>query len=550
MALRVSRMSSVRLLRWKQAIAAALQPARAIAVTARSSADDGTKTFDEYHYNGMPITPARVERGLQLETAERCPFLNEVKSNLRENPEAQQAIAKGGKGGKTALREFIAGCMSGVLDRLKEEGRYREFRYLKRSVGSHPEVHWQLDSKSDVTIPVVNWCSNDYLNMAHHPVVLEAMQATLADQGAGAGGTRNIAGSNVLHIELERELAGLCSTEASLLFQSCYTANLGVMEALASTLGPDTIIFSDAENHASLVQGIRNTRLAKHVYRHNDLEHLEELLSNAPKDANKVVVFESVYSMSGTLAPVSAILDLCDKYGCLSVLDEVHAVGLYGSEGGGILDQIGQRGRATAVTGTLGKAFGVSGGFVAADHDLIDVIRSTSPSFIFTTSMPPVNAAGALASVRHVRDNEEARQQMQSITAELKWNMLELGIPLMSAETHIMPVFVGDGAKCKAMADQLLQQGIYVQPINYPSVPKGEELLRFTASPFHNQQHCEHLLTALYDLCLEHGLLQSPRLLDDAQSEHACICSKKCTTCDIVECPVMEPARSVIRQQV
>jgi len=478
---------------------------------------------------GLQVTPQTVAEGLAQGDASKCPFLHNVAKELQAQPaQTQNILNQGGEPAAKYMRQVIDKAMQDVLLSLRQQKRYREFRYFKRSVGQHPEVQRLVadntvststtTTTSTSTSPtLINWCSNDYLNLGHHPDVISAMTRTLQEQGAAAGGTRNISGSNVLHVELERELAELAGTEAALLFSSCYVANLGVFEALSQALSKETIIFSDKENHASLVQGIRNIRLKKMVFEHNNADQLEEQLASAPANVPKVVVFETVYSMSGTRSPTARLLSICEHYGAVSVVDEVHAVGLYGSQGGGILDELNLLGRADIVTGTLGKAFGVSGGFVAGRAHWIDVIRSTAPSFIFTTSLSPVVAAGALAAVRLVRRSPLERDQMHKTASYLKQNMLAAGLPLMSTETHILPLLVGDGDVCKALSDELLSRNIYVQPINYPSVPRGEELLRVTAGPKHTREHCDHLIDNLVDICGARGLLRNN---NNHQTEH------------------------------
>eukprot|EP00049_Salpingoeca_infusionum_P018138 m.355903 g.355903 ORF g.355903 m.355903 type:complete len:506 (-) comp17382_c0_seq1:257-1774(-) len=464
--------------------------------------------------HAYPLDHAVVEEALQDGVDAQCPFLAHVKTELQD-PAVQGAIESSQESATQALKSVIDRSLTQTLLDLKRNKRYRDFFYFKRLVGQHPQISGNTLTQGDAMAAaalsmmpnmVTNWCSNDYLNMGHHPAVLQAINEALYTQGAGAGGTRNISGSNILHNELERELAFLSGSESSLLFTSCYNANLGVMEALGSVL-TDAVVLSDAENHASLIEGIKHSRLPKQIFKHNDLQDLESQLAALPDSTTKIVVFESVYSMSGTLAPVKEILDLCHKYGAFSVLDEVHAVGIYGQRGGGILDMLEQHGRADIVTGTLGKAFGISGGFVASSAQMIDVIRSTSPSFIFTTALSPLIAAGALASVRHVMSVPEERQAMLNTAASLKKRMLAANLPLMSTETHIMPLHVGEGDLCKQMSRELFQRGIYVQPINYPSVPKGGDLLRLTASPRHTEAMCDDLMQNLVEVFESHDML-------------------------------------------
>ncbi len=385
-----------------------------------------------------------------------------------------------------------------AIDRLHQEGRYRVFIDILRNKGAYPNA--RCFAGHNGARPITVWCSNDYLAMGQHPDVIAAMEAALHDVGAGSGGTRNIGGNTHYHLDLEAELADLHGKQAALLFTSGYVSNEATLSTLAKLL-PGCVIFSDELNHASMIAGIRNSGCEKHIFRHNDLEHLEELLAAAPVDAPKLIAFESVYSMDGDIAPISAICDLADKYNALTYLDEVHAVGMYGPRGGGIAERDGQMHRLTIIEGTLGKAFGVMGGYIAADKVLIDVIRSYAPGFIFTTSLSPVLVAGVLASVRHLKASAVERTAQQDRAGKLKAMLAEVGLPVMPSQSHIVPLLVGDAARCKRLSDILLvEYGIYVQPINYPTVPRGTERLRFTPGPMHTDAMLEELRSALLEV--------------------------------------------------
>jgi 5-aminolevulinate synthase len=384
-----------------------------------------------------------------------------------------------------------------AIDRLHQEGRYRVFIDILRNRGAFPNARCFAGHNGER--PITVWCSNDYLGMGQHPDVIEAMEGALHDVGAGSGGTRNIGGNTHYHVHLENELADLHSKDAALLFTSGYISNEATLSTLAKIL-PGCVVFSDEYNHASMIAGIRNSGCEKHVFRHNDLVHLEALLAATPADVPKLIAFESVYSMDGDVAPISAICDLADKYNALTYLDEVHAVGMYGPRGGGIAERENVMQRLTIIEGTLGKAFGVMGGYIAASKTIIDVVRSYAPGFIFTTSLSPVLVAGALASVRHLKQSQIERSLHQDRAARLKSLLADAGLPVMNSSTHIVPVMVGDPVRCKKMSDILLMEyGIYVQPINYPTVPRGTERLRFTPGP----SHSDDMLLGLRDALLE-----------------------------------------------
>ena len=387
---------------------------------------------------------------------------------------------------------------AGAIANLHQEGRYRVFIDILRNRGNYPNARCHF--AREAVRPVTVWCSNDYLAMGQHPDVIAAMEDALHDVGAGSGGTRNIGGNTHYHVDLERELADLHGKEAALLFTSGYVSNDATLGTIGQLL-PGCIIYSDELNHASMIAGIRNAGCEKRVFRHNDLAHLEELLAGDSPDAPKLIAFESVYSMDGDVAPIHAICDLADKYGALTYLDEVHAVGMYGPRGGGISDRDGAAHRISIIEGTLAKAIGVMGGYIAADRLLIDVIRSYAPGFIFTTSLSPVLVAGALASVRHLKQSSAERDAQQAAAALLKAEFTRAGLPVMPSSTHIVPLMIGDAVVAKRVSDALLQDyGVYVQPINYPTVPRGTERLRFTPGPTHGPEMIRALVRAVSEI--------------------------------------------------
>ena len=392
----------------------------------------------------------------------------------------------------------------GHLDRLRDEGRYRVFAELERIVGAFPRarLHREGEAPRDVTV----WCSNDYLAMGQHPAVVEAMQAAIGAQGSGAGGTRNISGTNTLHAALERELAELHGKEAALVFTSGYVANETTLQTLGAML-PGCQLYSDAYNHASMIAGIRHSGATRRIFRHNDPRHLDELLSAADSTTPKIVAFESVYSMDGDVSPIGEICDVAHRHGALTYLDEVHAVGMYGTHGAGVAERDGVLDKVDIVQATLAKAFGVVGGYIASTAATVDFVRSCGSGFIFTTSLPPAIAAAALASVRLVSGQPELRTRHQERAATLKRRLAAAGLPVMPSTTHIVPVFVGDAALCKQASDLLLDRhAIYVQPINYPTVPRGTERLRLTPTPMHGDDDMARLVAALQDVWQTLGL--------------------------------------------
>jgi 5-aminolevulinate synthase len=385
-----------------------------------------------------------------------------------------------------------------AIDRLHAEGRYRVFIDILRNKGKFPNARCFAGHNGPK--PITVWCSNDYLAMGQHPKVVAAMEEALHDVGAGSGGTRNIGGNTHYHVELESELADLHGKNGALLFTSGYVSNEATLATLAKLL-PGCIIYSDELNHASMIAGIRNSGCEKRVWRHNDLAHLEELLAESDPDVAKLIAFESVYSMDGDVAPIAAICDLADKYNALTYCDEVHAVGMYGARGGGITERDNVADRVTIIEGTLGKAFGVMGGYIAAEQKIVDVIRSYAPGFIFTTSLSPVLVAGVLAAVRHLKGSSEERDAQQTNAAMLKKLFFDAGLPVLMSETHIVPLMVGDPIKAKKISDTLLAEyGVYVQPINYPTVPRGTERLRFTPGPHHTEAMMHELTGALVEI--------------------------------------------------
>ena len=391
------------------------------------------------------------------------------------------------------------------LDALRDSGNYRDFAELERHRGAFPSAKCH-NGPGEVTI----WCSSDYLGMGQHPLVLDAMHEALDRTGAGAGGTRNISGTTHDHVLLEAELADLHGKEAALLFTSGYVSNWAALGTLGARI-PGLTILSDALNHASMIEGIRHSKAARMIWKHNDLEDLEAKLASLPANAPKLIAFESVYSMDGDIAPIAEICDLADRYNAMTYLDEVHAVGLYGPRGGGVAEREGLMDRLTVIEGTLGKAFGVMGGYIAASSELCDFVRSFASGFIFTTALPPAVAAGAAASIRHLKQSANERAGQQARVAQVRERLDAIGLPHIDNPSHIIPVMVGDPVKCKFISDTLLRDyGIYIQPINYPTVPKGTERLRITPSPVHSDADVEQLVAALEELWTQCQLARRP----------------------------------------
>jgi len=504
--------------------------------------------YSQLNYAPLPLTSQLMD-----EFRTKCPFGRLVNSGAEAcpvmAPELAEAISTAkiqtSEPTKDPVAEHYDQFFNSAVDKLKSDGNYRVFNNIQRKAAEFPtavrhpndltsrfyKADYQLGhvpqtgatEVSDVSFstpqdkPVTVWCSNDYLGMGQNPRVQNAMIGAIKKLGTGSGGTRNISGSTHLHALLENELAELHSLDRALVFSSCYVANSTTLMTLPRLL-PGVIMFSDAKNHASLIEGIRNSRAPKHVFRHNDPEHLEELLKREHQrnpTAPKLVIFESVYSMDGTIAPIDQICEVAKKYNAITFLDEVHAVGLYGARGAGIAERDGVSHKVDVISGTLGKAFGVFGGYIAGSGSFIDAVRSFAPGFIFTTSIPPAVVAGALASVRFLKGSGgvELRSRHKERSRQLKQRLFELGFPVLRTPSHIVPLLVGDAAKCKRMSDELIDNhGIYVQPINYPTVDRGTERFRLTPSPLHTDEMMDHLLGSLLELWPKYSL---PRLGED-----------------------------------
>jgi 5-aminolevulinate synthase len=396
-----------------------------------------------------------------------------------------------------------------VLESLKGDGKYRVFNSILRECGNYPRAIWY--SKYGVK-KIINWCSNDYLGMGQHQFVIDAMKTALDAVGAGSGGTRNISGTTKYHVVLEGELAKLHKKESALIFTSAYVANLTTLETIPKVLSEITYI-SDSQNHSSIIQGIRYSKAKKEIWKHNDLNHLEELLKKIPDP--KCVVFESVYSMDGDISPIKQIVELCKKYNAITYLDEVHAVGLYGLTGGGIAEREDLQDDIDIINGTLGKAFGVQGGYIAGKKDFLDAIRSLAPGFIFTTSLSPVICAGALTSVKYVREHNDLRDQLRERSTKTKQELTKSGIKVLENNSHIVPVIIGDAVKCKRISDDLLyKENIYVQPINYPTVSVGTERLRFTPGPLHTDTMIFDMVAKLKEAMTRNLVLKKSNVIN------------------------------------
>lgn len=431
----------------------------------------------------------------------KCPFVSETRIQTLEVLQAANLLAKTAQNcphmqSKASIHfDYNAFCEEKIAQR-KSQGIFRTFKCMDKQVGLYPKVQWTNDA-SCAALPVTVWCSNDYLGMGTHPSVIRAMKEALEQFGAGAGGSRNIAGTCSLHFELEQELASLHAKEAALLFSSCYVANESVLETLSSMF-PNCVIFSDADNHASMIHGIRHSRATKHIFAHNDMKHLRNLLQSVPPKTPKIVALESIYSMCGTVAPLHEILELAKEFGAITFLDEVHAVGMYGIEGAGLAQDMNLNGHFDIISGTFGKAYGVSGGYIAASKSLIDIVRNFAPGLIFTTALSPVIAAGALASIQHLRKSSQERNLQRQNVAYLKQILRKNNIPFIQNQSHIVPIAVGNAQIASRITQTLLEEHqIYAQCINYPTVPMGTERIRIVPGPLHTKEMTDQLVQAL-----------------------------------------------------
>lgn len=462
---------------------------------------------------------AKITAEVVAENAMKCPFMKHTKlvgenekpsleiiSERLSNPLNFLDLEALSRNSEDSLEKHF----ESAIKRLKDEGRYRVFTNILRNVGEFPIATEQMTGTSK---KITVWCSNDYLGMGQNSVILDAMHEALSKHGAGSGGTRNIGGNTDLHVRLEKELADLHDKEAALVCTSGYVANESALSTLPSMFPNGAIYFSDEENHASMIFGMRHSKLTKsdiRVFKHNDLSHLESLLqaANCPEDKEKVkiIVFESVYSMSGSISPVERVKELSEKYKALTFIDEVHAVGLYGDRGGGVCQERGIE--MDIISGTLGKAFGVHGGYISASSLIIDCIRSYAPSFIFTTSLPPVTLAGSIASVKYLKKSDSERKLLHLHSKLMKKRLAEENLPVLPSDSHIVPLFIGNASKCKEVSDTMFKDyGIYVQPINYPTVPRGQELLRLSPGPLHTPEKIEEFITAAKIIWEKFGLI-------------------------------------------
>lgn len=460
-----------------------------------------------------------LSHSLLVSNAIKCPYMKSMNFVDPDSPVSLESISEklmnplnflDLEGLKPSHKSVLDGQLADSIKRLKDEGRYRVFTRILRERGNFPQAtEFMTGDQKKITV----WCSNDYLGMGQHPDVLKAMHNCLDNHGSGSGGTRNIGGNTDLHVQLEEELADLHNKESALVCTSGYVANEAALSTIPSLFPQGVIYFSDSENHASMIYGMRYSKLHKNdirVFKHNDMKHLESLLKQADNEEDsgkvKIIVFESVYSMSGSIAPLDKIKELAEVYKALTFIDEVHAVGLYGARGGGVTEQTGIE--MDMVSGTLGKAFGVHGGYIAGSTNMIDCIRSFAPSFIFTTSLPPVTVAGSLASIQYLKSSSKERDLLHMHSSLLKKRLSEENLPVMNSTSHIVPLFIGNASRCKEVSDTMFKEfGIYVQPINYPTVPRGQELLRLSPGPLHTPDKIEEFVAAAKSVWTRFGLI-------------------------------------------